>query len=267
MRIISLTTIPSRFSSLGLTLECLLSQDADEVWLNIPISYRRFPDWDGTLPSVQSGVRIKRCKTDYGPATKVLPAAKELRGQDVQILFCDDDCIVPAGWAKRLFIEQAKRPTQVVANYVRPIYLDHSQPRQNTAWQVPLKYDLPYRTSRLAYKLFRCPLAYRRPFWIPGFGDILFGAAGAVIKPNFFNDIAFNIPDICWPVDDIWISAMLAVNKTRIYCPWLGIIPKQHEASISNALLDSNFFGMDRQELNIKASLYCQKCFGIWNKY
>lgn len=264
MQIISLTTIPSRFCGLRLTLECLLAQGADQVWLNIPFSYRRFPDWDGSLPSVPDGVTINRCEIDFGPATKVLPATKALRGQDVQILFCDDDCIVPNGWARRLFSIQAARPKQAVATYVRPSYLVKSQPRSREAWQVPIKYDLPYRASRLIYKLFNVPTMHRRPFWIPGYGQVLFGVGGAVVRPDFFVDTAYHIPDICWPVDDIWLSAMLALNQIPIYCPWLGALPKPNNYADEDSLYSATFFGKCRQEINRAASLYCHERFQVW---
>ncbi len=73
--IITLSAIPPRFAALGPTLRALLRQrhPADEIRLNIPERYRRFPEWDGTLPEVPEGVTILRCAQDYGPATKLLP--------------------------------------------------------------------------------------------------------------------------------------------------------------------------------------------------
>src|SRR6056297_3971663 len=161
MKIISLTAIPGRFAGLGPTLESLTAQGADQVWLNIPRTYRRFPDWDGSLPSVPAGVSIRLCDIDLGPATKILPAAYALRGQDAQILFCDDDCIVPRGWAKRLFAIQARRRDQAVAVYVRPSYVAKKRrPEDRQAWQLPVTYDLPYRVSRLTHKVLGTPIAY-----------------------------------------------------------------------------------------------------------
>ena len=265
MKIISLTTIPSRFSGFGPTLEALLLQGADQVRLHIPRAYRRFPDWDGVLPSVPAGVSIIRCGTDLGPATKILPAARALRGQDMQILFCDDDCIVPPGWANRLFAIQARRPDQAVAVYVRPSYLPRRDPAlERQAWQVPLAYDFPYRASRLAHKLVGTPVAYRRPFWVSGYGDVLFGVGGVVVRPDFFDDVAYDIPDVAWPVDDIWLSAMLARKNIRIYCPWRVAMPKSQATSEQDSLLGATFMGKDRQALNRAATEYCKDAFGVW---
>ena len=265
MKIISLTAIPPRFAGLGPTLDSLAAQGADQVRLHIPRAYRRFPDWDGRLPDVPAGVQIIRCDTDLGPATKILPAARDLWGQDAQILFCDDDCIVPRGWADRLFALQASRPDQAVAVYVRPSYLAGTPPPAGRqAWQVPITYDLPHRASRLAHKIFGTPVAHRRPFWVAGYGDVFFGMGGVVVRPDFFDDVAFDIPNIAWLVDDIWLSAMLARRGIRIYCPWRAILPNSQDTSGQDSLLSASFQGKGRQELNLAAAQYCRQHFGVW---
>ena len=75
--------------------------DVDEIRLNIPERYRRFPEWDGTLPEVPEGVTIARCAQDYGPATKLLPTLQAYAGQPVDILLCDDDRIHDRNWTAR----------------------------------------------------------------------------------------------------------------------------------------------------------------------
>lgn len=265
MKIISLTSIPSRFKAIGSTLECLLGQNADQVLLHIPYRYKRFPDWNGDLPRVPEGIQIVRCDHDYGPATKILPAVKALEGLNVQVLFCDDDCIVPAGWANRLFSIQAKRRNEAVAVYTRPACRQRAKSlRFKHAWQVPIRYDIPYRTSRLIHKLIGTQPLYRRPFWFPGHGDIFFGVCGVVIRPDFFDNVVFDIPDTCWPVDDIWLSAMLARKQIPIYCPMFGLFPKSHEASVCDALAEAEFDGQRRAELNTAAIEYCRNHFNIW---
>ena len=102
-KIISLTSIPPRFKGLKSVLNSLASNMVDEIRLYIPLKYHRFPDWDGLLPETPRSVKIFRCPVDYGPATKVLPACKDLRGQEVQIFFCDDDLICKPGWIDNLF--------------------------------------------------------------------------------------------------------------------------------------------------------------------
>ncbi len=270
-KIISLTSIPSRFLDIDFknTLISLVQQGSDEVRLYIPYAYRRFPDWDGTLPEVPFGVTICRCDEDLGPATKILPACRDLRAEQAQILFCDDDCLCERGWAKRLFKVQGKRANQAVATYVRSAegYVSNRvySKQRPLAWQLPILFDIPYRVSRLFNKMFGTKVLKRRPFVLPGYGDIFFGAGGVVVRPHFFDDVAFDIPPEAWLVDDVWLSANLARVGISIFCPWMGALPKPTRMCDKNALLDVRFLGHDRQGLNSLAAKTCQIKFGIWS--
>ena len=76
---ISLTSIPPRFSRLGETLESLLHQTVEikNIWLTIPKSYKRFPNWNGVLPKVPKGIKINRINEDLGPASIIIPILKK----------------------------------------------------------------------------------------------------------------------------------------------------------------------------------------------
>jgi len=268
MRIISLSSIPPRFPFLKKTLQTLVDQEvADDVRLYIPKKYRRFPEYNGELPDVPEGVTICQIDKDLGPATKILPASKEFRHQDVQILFCDDDGLYPKGWAKRLFKIQTKRSGQAVATWGRPIgdyVINPVLPRRGSyAKQIRLEHDVQYRAERILQKLFGYkPL--KRPMISSGYVDVIFGVSGVVVKPDFFDDEAFNIPDEAWSVDDVWLSAQLARKDIPIYCPWRLPCPRSSEAVDQDSLLDLEFQGDSRQESNRKAAEYCQKKYGIW---
>ena len=268
MRIVSLTSIPSRFGGLEPTLRSLLQQRVDEVRLYIPHQYQRFPEWDGVLPNVPEGVTICRSEKDYGPATKILPACFDLRDTDAQILFCDDDCICTEGWADRLFRIQNKRRNEAVAVYVRPAegYVTNKVKMGSgrQAWQLPVEYDIFYRFSRLLHKAIGTKPFKRRPFIISGYGDIFFGVAGVVVRPQFFDDITFDIPAEAWGVDDVWLSGNLARRNIRIYCPWMATLPDSTEMAHTDSLLDAEFLGSKRQELNRAAAQICQQQFGVW---
>jgi hypothetical protein len=91
--IISLTSIPSRFDKVSEILKNLTRQTCHEIWINIPRSYNRFPDWNGSLPdwiNFDSKLRINRDCEDLGPGTKFLGPAKHLDPEDL-IVFLDDD--------------------------------------------------------------------------------------------------------------------------------------------------------------------------------
>lgn len=266
MKIISLTTIPPRFPLIGPTLESLLLQGADDVLLYIPNSYDRFPGWSGVLPKVPYGVKIKRCDVDYGPATKILAAAKEFKGTSAQILFCDDDVLYKSGWARRLFKVQEQRPDEVIAGYVRRPQVDNVVKglRVPRAQEIPITRDYQYRFKRLLFKIFFAPHPARRPISRAGYGEILFGVSGAVVRPEFFDELFYQIPNYAWFVDDIWLSANFARRKIPIFAPSRLPLPMASDGASVDALLDTSVDGKNRQELNRQVTLTCQKDFLIW---
>ena len=55
---------------------------------------------------------------------------------------------------------------------------------------------------------------------------MIFGVGGAVVRPEFFDDVAYDIPEEAWAVDDVWLSAQLARRGIAIYCPRRHPMPK-----------------------------------------
>jgi hypothetical protein len=275
-RVISLTSIPPRFGHLTRTLESVVSQSGgqDEVRLTLPRRYRRFPDWDGVLPTVPPGVRIVRVEEDLGPATKVLPAVAELRGEDGMILFCDDDRLYPPGWARGLFEAQRAMPDRCVAQRGFPLRrieptayrnprLPHGDPGER-------RLDLGYRLARLRQQVAHRSLdppdekpprrGMRRGGWV----DVLWGYAGAVLRPSFLDAEAFDIPGLLWTVDDVWISGMLERGGVGIWSPGGGLVPRKTAAGSVEPLLDAVLEGASRQRANREAVRYLQERYGIW---
>jgi len=79
--IVSLSTLPERISNLEPTLRCLLEQTRppDEIVLAVPeFSIRQQKKYivPGYLEKIPR-LRILRCKTDWGPATKFIPIIQE----------------------------------------------------------------------------------------------------------------------------------------------------------------------------------------------
>ncbi len=267
-RIISLTSIPPRFPFLKKSLETLLSQESvDEVRLYIPKKYRRFPLYDGVLPDVPKGVTLCIVDEDFGPATKILPACKDFRGENVQILFCDDDAVFPKGWAKKLFDIQENRSIEAVAVWGRPIgdYISNEVVsfHGRYAKQIKIQHDIQYRLGRVLEKLFGY-IPLKKPMIVSGYVDVFFGVCGVVVKPIFFDSEAFDIPNEAWAVDDIWLSAYLAKKNIPIYSPWRLSCPHSSESANVESLLTLEVEGKKRQELNAKAAAYCQNKYKIW---
>lgn len=272
MRIISLSTIPPRFPLIEPTLRSLLAQNSrvDEIRLYVPRSYRRFPDYDGAVPMVPKGITLIRVDEDLGPASKVLCASRDLRGTAASILFCDDDKIFDPDWAANLFDAQDERPHECVALIGKPI---PAAVRRKSA-RLPVAQrgsgrELEYRLRRLRQQLASlkgkdAPREMRRPVREAGYVDILQGLGGAVIRPAFFDDAAYDIPEVIWAVDDVWLSGILAKNGVPIWLPKGLKMPASSDANAVDSLYRSTIEGADRLEANRRCIAYMQERFGVW---
>ncbi|MBO0664545.1 glycosyltransferase family A protein [Jiella flava] len=274
LRIISLTTIPPRFSLIGPTLDSLSRQrgKVDEIRLTIPKHYRRFPEWDGSPPHVPDRITIVRPEEDLGPASKVLFAARDLKGENAQILFCDDDVLYRPDWAERLFDAQDKRPNECVA--LAGKLAKKGGTRTATGLPAPRRRasntDLEYRLRKLRHvvknlgKTRVSSPPERRVIARAGHVDVFQGVGGVVVKPEFFDDRAYEIPPVLWTVDDFWLSGMLAVNGVPIFVPADLYRPTPSQACSIDALKDFRSEGFRRGEANRACIRYMQETFGIW---
>ena len=112
MLVASLTSIPPRFAQLPRVVAGLRAQVA-RVVVTLPRHYRRFPG-DHAVPALP-GAEVLRPDEDLGPAAKVLHAARMLRGQDVDLLYCDDDWDYAPGWVEAFRTARAAHPEAVLA--------------------------------------------------------------------------------------------------------------------------------------------------------
>lgn len=261
--VISLSSIPSRFKLLGPTLNSLLNQSikASEIRLYIPRQYRRFVDWDGELPTVPSGVTIHRCEIDYGPATKVLPAASDLKSQDVDILFCDDDKVYDNTWHERFKTASLKLPNTCIVEVGEsfPDISDQCRPADRLPRGGRKRKDLSYRMKRL--------LSFNRykPYLtVNGYVDQISGYGGVLVRPQWFDDLFYDIPDVMWTVDDPWISGHLA----RVGVPiWMNGYVKRPDASENGSFDALHEFvekGHDRVSADLLVIDYFRKTYGVW---
>ncbi len=273
MRIISLSTIPPRFSELGPTLDSLVKQrgSVNEIRLYIPRRYRRFPDYDGSIPAVPDGVTVVRPDEDLGPASKVLFAAKDLRGKSAQILFCDDDKVFAPDWSSQLFAAQDARPSECVALIGKELSSDSATSSVFMPRAVRRrKFDPGLRASRLRHKISTVVFGSSKPRPMRslivdgGYADILQGLGGVVVRPEFFDDVAYDIPDVIWAVDDVWLSGMLALKGIPIWLPAGIEEPMTTDAHNFASLFLATIEGAGRDEANQKCVEYMQREFNIW---
>ena len=100
-----------------------------------------------------------------------------------------------------------------------------------------------------------------------GYTDIAEGCGGVSIKPGFFGPDAFDIPQVLWLVDDIWLSGMLEKANIGIWIDRSIPIPFLSAASPIEALYDFSTDGFDRASANDFAIKYMQNRYGIWNEH
>ncbi|MBO9397083.1 glycosyltransferase family 2 protein [Shimia sp. R9_2] len=266
--VLSLTTVPPRFPHVDKNLARLLEQTADIAEINLYVArkYRRF-DYDAAdLPVVPEGVNLRVIDEDLGPATKVLPAAREYAGQDVQILFCDDDKLYDNQWAQR-YVDAAKAHpdcciVEEAGHLDNPVYAhDGWQGSRGPRAQFLVK-DWKYRAKRAA--------TFGK--WKPskalssGYVDILEGWGGVLVRPEFFDEACYDIPDVLWTVDDVWLSGCLERRGIPI---WLNTDNKIRSKEPKNegsdaALRKFVYMGHDRIAANRACIDYFRETYGIW---
>jgi hypothetical protein len=263
MLIVSLTTIPPRVKDLGFVIESIASQSVsvDKIELNIPIKYDR-----NDLGSIDEAKLPKNCDIywvdrDYGPATKILPTVARYWGQDVDIIFCDDDRLYDKDWVKRLTETAAANPYCCIAEEA----MNANRRLESIKWRKrPFLYRLLRVLSLLRFKPTKC-----LPDELPNIAE---GYGGCLVKPNFFCDKVFDIPLGQRLVDDIWLSGNLALNNivikktlrsaeecSRPVERFFDVITEDY------ALKNQTQDGYRRLDLDESAIKWFQKQHKIWN--
>jgi len=271
--VVTLSTIPPRFGQIGPTLDSLLAQERrpDRIEVNIPRTYRRFPDWDGTLPSVPDGVHIVRVAEDLGPATKVLPTAQRYRGRDADLLLCDDDRAYSPRWAGTFLAARARHPRAAITRRGMTVAMVTGTaartlpaPRAVRRWRITdLEFQLRFALARLRRGR-AAPEPMRRVWKRAGLIEIFEGCDGVLVRPDFFEPGDARIPDLAWSVDDIWLSGMLARRGIPIWLLANTYSSANTAARSSAPLADSQVGGVGRDAANRATVRFLQDTYGIW---
>lgn len=254
--VVSLSSIPPRFGGLPRVLTSLVTQKLApaRIIVTIPRSFRRFPDWDGTLPEVPAGVEILRVDHDLGPATKVLPVARMLRGQDVDLVFCDDDAELPGHWLRAMRHVARDRPGFCIAAMGFDLITLLTAPRP------------PERLPRVKWLSSASPPDPERQrraiLESAGFADIAMGHGGVMVRPDWFPDAAFDVPPVVWAVDDIWLSGWLEVQGIPVWAD--PRIPVPQDLRLADALEAAVIEGHDRNAANRAGTAWWRARAGIW---
>jgi len=220
--VVSLTAIPPRYPNLRRKVNSLFRQTVlpTAIEIYIPKSYRRFPNVNTPFPELPKGVTVIHVDDDLGPATKLLPALDKWRGQDVDILICDDDRLQDPEWIARFAKARIIRPDDIICergwNIHERLGFEQLQPLLPRALHSSNGgRSTSYRIKRaLSLGLFH---PERSVFESSGYVDIFEGFLGALIPPEGLPLQAWEIPDILWTVDDVWLSGMAKLNGVGVW--------------------------------------------------
>jgi hypothetical protein len=274
--ILSLSTIPPRFGMLGMSLNSLINQKrkADEIHVYIPKNYKRFPEHNFCIPDVPEGVSVKIIDHDYGPATKALPCAKAYRGTNTRIIYGDDDRFADTSWLDNMLKCSDERPEDVIVssgmtlqNYGLMLKNQNFLPRAKRA---KVKYDFEYLARRLVQKFFETTTSKSRikparcNYSSSGYVDIALGVGGVSVRADFFDESFFEIPEILWPEDDIWLSGNYLRQGRGIWASNKIRFPVDSGASNTSGLAFSIINGKDRNKTALDGILYMQELYDIW---
>ncbi len=281
MFIVSLTSIPPRFHLLYRTLESLKGQNIkiDKIELWLPQSYLRFPDFQVSNFVVPDGVDLKITDRDIGPATKVLPSALLHSGEDVNLLYCDDDKIFHQGWAESFLLSRhyyARQSLDQCAIAAVGVCVDRYQggysqvpTRERANRQKPL-FDYIYRFKkyrRMILNTDRNDIGLARTRWFSGPGrvDIMEGYGGVMVRPEFFKPADQLIPDPLWRVDDIWLSGLLASRGIKVMSNFKARLPSPI-LTAGYGLAEEFENGLRRHDLDCLAIRHFQDNYAIWTR-
>jgi len=270
--VVTFTSIPPRFPNLGRKIASLARQSVqpDGVEIYLPRRYRRFPDHPRGLPALgrlPDWVELVEVEEDLGPATKVLPAARRSRGREVDLLLCDDDRPEDPGWIARFAAARLARPHDIVCEMgwnLDELGIHPQEPVHPRARVCPRQgKSAGYRMQRLlSLGLYQPPV---RRYASGGYADVFMGVHGAMVPPNAFPDLAWNIPELLWTVDDVWLSGMADLNGCKV---WVNDarrpLRKDGRYDRRSALKDFVCDGAGRSTANRRCVEYLRSHHGVW---
>lgn len=268
--VVSLTSIPPRFGNLPARFKAIGNQThrPDRVQLTLPKEYRRFPSARPSLPELPDWVEVVDCDFDFGPATKVLPAAERWQGTPTDLLICDDDRTQDKHWIERLVSGRRDRPQDIICE--RGWNIEDRFGIIQTEPSLPRARRHPTGGRTLGYKLQRA-LSFgqmhppRKVYEQAGYVDVFEGFLGVIVPVEAIPQEAFTIPDIVWTVDDVWLSGMAATTGTKI---WVQDTPRpvfsDGAADKLFALRDHVEQGVGRDSADQMAVEYLRQQYGIW---
>ncbi|WP_273792369.1 hypothetical protein [Brucella anthropi] len=99
-----------------------------------------------------------------------------------------------------------------------------------------------------------------------GYVDLIAGFAGVLVRPDWFDEKVFDIPDVMWTVDDPWISGHLERMGIPIWMTGKGYRLPEKGAGKIDSLSKLVQSGCDRVDADLMVIDYFREQYGIWPK-
>lgn len=219
--VVSLTSIPSRVSTVNKVITSILNQDyqVNQIYLTLPKSCAR----EGipyVIPKLDERVKIIRTDTDFGPITKLIGALIIENDPETYIITVDDDRIYDKRLVRHLLSYREKGSVGVVGMIMGhfPFYIQMSS-SYFPCW-TPISINKSREVDGLA-----------------GFGGVLyqrkFFDVDALLRYTYMDRGLFLN-------DDMVISGYLSIKKVPRYLTITDIGSK--DLHLSNALSGNVFF-------------------------
>jgi hypothetical protein len=213
--LISLTSVPNRFETLGIVVESLTRQElpANEIHLNL--AHQDFNDLPSSIRTKLEQSKVKIFSVDdWGPAKKLIPT---LQRSDLPVICGDDDLVYEPTLTLHLMIQARLFPNNVIASRTHKI-------TKNRDGEIAA-----YSDWRKQYSKTNGP------------SPELFATSGAgtLFKRDFFHKDVFNFAlykELAFYCDDLWwyfqtIRNGVAVRRVPGAWP-LNFIPGTQEQGL-----------------------------------
>ena len=240
--IVSLTTIPSRFQNAEGIVYTIRSvvfgqiMQPDCVWIAVPKISRRFkkpyPATSNLLKKIEheshGRFAILPCE-DFGPATKLIPALKSARPNDIVITIDDDSIYMP--WAIGNLVKHSVRAnSNAILAHLGYDLKPNGVPRHPNFKYIPYQYEAKTLTQAQFIAGLAGVLYKRKYFFNSELTDIFLNSSSSIrnisgeqqwgyVKFNSFLEAAMEVDDFKNGrfVDDDYISGIASTMKVPCF--------------------------------------------------
>lgn len=187
--IVSLTTIPSRFNKVHITVRSILAQNPKPKKILLWINQDHKPLIPDSLKKLVNNTFEIRYTHLHCSHKKLIHSLKSF--PELPIITCDDDCIYRQGWLKSLFDTHLKFPDQIIAHRIRCIKKDTNN-------------------NYLPYKQWVCESSDNPK------SKMAIGAEGVLYPAGVFPEVIFDeklFLKLAPKADDLWFKAVALFNN------------------------------------------------------